>query len=77
MENNITQTIISTINSIFEQIFGSINNNLYSTLDNITYINSDILKNNNFENILGTSASNGILLISNSLLLRNYFIFCN
>ncbi|MBO6233147.1 MAG: hypothetical protein J6N78_03725 [Clostridia bacterium] len=77
MENNITQTIISTINSIFEQIFGSINNNLYSTLDNITYINSDILKNNNFENILGTSATNGILLISNSLLLRNYFIFCN
>ena len=77
MENNITQTIISTINSIFEQIFGSINNNLYSTLDNITYINSDILKNNNFENILGTSATNGILLISNYLLLRNYFIFCN
>ena len=76
MENNITQTIISTINCIFEQIFGSINNNLYSALDNITYINSDILKNNNFENIFGTSATNGILLISNSLLLRNYFIFC-
>lgn len=78
MENNtVTQTIVSTINYIFEQIFGSVDNNLYSTLDNITFINSNILKNNFFENILGTSATNGILLISNSLLLRNYFIFCN
>ena len=64
-----TQTIISTINSIFEQLFSSLDNNLYSTLDNITFINSDILKTNYFENILGTSTSNGILLIANSLLL--------
>lgn len=75
--NNVTQTIISTINFIFEQLFGSVDNNLYSTLDNITFINSDILKNNYFEKILGTSTTNGILLISNSLLLRNNFIFCN
>lgn len=78
MENtNITQIIISTINFIFEQIFGSVDNNLYYTLDNITFINSDILKNNYFEKIIGTSTTNGILLISNSLLLRYYFIFCN
>lgn len=70
MDNNtITQTIISTINTIFEQLFGSIDNNLYSTLDDITFINSDILKDNYFENILGTSTTNGILLISNALLL--------
>ena len=78
MENNtITETIISSINTIFEQIFGSVDNSLYSTLDNITFINSDILKNNYFEKILGTSTTNGILLISNSMLLRYYFIFCN
>ena len=78
MENNtVTQTIVSTINYIFEQIFGSVDNNLYSTLDNITFINSDILRNNYFENILGTSTQNGILLISNSLLLRYYSIFWN
>jgi len=78
LENNtVTQTIVSTINYIFEQIFGSVDNNLYSTLDNITFINSDILKNNYFENILGTSTQNGILLISNSLLLRYYYIFWN
>lgn len=71
MENStdITQIIIDTINTIFENLFSSIDNNLYSVLDDITFINSDILQDKNFENIFGTSASNGILLIANSFLL--------
>lgn len=71
MENatNITQTIIDTINTIFENVLSSIDNNLYSVLDDITFIGSDILADKNFEKIFGTSASNGILLIANSLLL--------
>ena len=78
MENNsVTQTIISSINFMFEQIFGSVDNNIYTTLDNITFINSDILKYNFFERILGTSTTNGILLIANSMLFRINFIFCN
>ena len=68
-QTNITQTIINTINSIFEMLFSSIDNNLYSVLDKITFINSDILTDKNFENIFGTSTSNGILLIATSLLL--------
>ncbi len=71
MENttDITQIIINTINTIFENLFSSIDNNLYSILDDITFISSDILNDKNFENIFGTSTSNGILLIANSLLL--------
>lgn len=71
MENttDITQIIISTINAIFENLFSSIDNNLYCVLDDITFINSDILYDKNFENIFGTSSSNGILLIANSLLI--------
>lgn len=71
MENsaNITQIIMDTINSIFETLFSSIDNNLYSVLDDITFINSDILHDKNFENLFGTSTSNGILLIANSFLL--------
>lgn len=71
MENstNITQIIMDTINTIFETLFSSIDNNLYSVLDDITFINSDILQDKNFENLFGTSASNGILLIANSFLL--------
>lgn len=67
--SNITQTIIDTINSIFETLFASIDNNLYSVLDQITFIDSDILNDQNFEKLFGTSTSNGILLIANSLLL--------
>ena len=67
--NDITQTIIDTINTIFEHLFSSIDNNLYDVLDNVTFISSDILRDSNFETIFGTSASNGILLIANSLLL--------
>ena len=71
MENttDITQVIIDTINTIFGNLFSSIDNNLYDVLDKVTFISSDILRDSNFENIFGNSASNGILLISNSLLL--------
>ena len=67
--NNITQIIIDTINSIFETLFSSIDNNLYSVLDEVTFIGPDILNDKNFENIFGTATSNGILLIANSLLI--------
>lgn len=71
MENstNITQIIIDTINTILETLLSSIDNNLYSVLDNITFINSNILQDRNFENLFGTSTSNGLLLIANSFLL--------
>ena len=76
MENTqITQTIITTINSILETLFSSIDNNLYSALDDITFISSDILNDKNFENIFGTTSSNGILLISNSLLIAFILYF--
>ena len=71
MENsaNITQIIINTINTLFENLLSSIDNNIYSLLDDIIFIGPNILKDSNFEKIFGTSASNGILLISNSFLL--------
>lgn len=66
---DITQIIIDTINTIFENLFSSIDNSLYDVLDKVTFISSDILRDSNFETIFGTSSSNGILLIANSLLL--------
>lgn len=55
MENNITQTIIDTINYIFETLLSSIDNNLYDVLDKLTFIDSNILHDKNFESIFGTS----------------------
>lgn len=68
-QNDITQLIIDAINTIFQNLFSSIDNNLYDILDDLTFIGSDILNQFNFEKIFGTSASNGILLIANSFLL--------
>lgn len=70
MENttDMTQVIIDTINSIFETLLSSIDNHLYEVLDKITFVGPEILTDKNFEKIFGTSTSNGILLIANSLL---------
>ena len=69
MNSNIPAVIIETINTIFQSLFSSLDNNLYSILDDITFIDSDIIKDSIFSKILGNSPSNGILLIANSLLL--------
>lgn len=58
--------IIETINSLFGNLFSSIDSSIYSALDGITFINTDILSSYFFEKILDT---NGLLLIANSLLI--------
>ena len=70
MENysNVTTTILETINTILSSLFSSIDNNIYSILDDITFVSSDLLYDSYFEKILGTSTSNGILLICNAML---------
>lgn len=65
----LTNSIIQTINSIFQTLFSSIDNSVYQVLDNLTFIDSNILNNSLFEKIFGSSSSNGILLIANSLLI--------
>lgn len=90
MENNsnITITIIQTINTILQNLFSSIDNNLYNILDDITFISSDILNDSYFEKILGSSTSDGILVITNALLfgfllyyslryLLSHFTYCS
>lgn len=64
-----TELITNSINSIISSLFSSIDNNIYSVLDDITFINSDIIKNSYFEKILGTNLSSGFLLICNSLVI--------
>ena len=70
MENsqNITTIIIETINTILQNLFSSIDNNLYNILDDITFINSNIISDSFFEKILGINSQSGVILICNSLL---------
>lgn len=70
MENqtiNITEIILNAINEIFSKLFSSIDNTIYTLLDDITFITPDILENNNFRKIIGETNYSGILLICNSL----------
>lgn len=66
---NLTEAILNSINELFSKTFSSIDNTIYSTLDCLTFISPDILKNESFQKILGSSVSEGILLICNSLIL--------
>ncbi len=65
---SLTNSIIQTINSIFQSLFSSIDNSVYKILDEITFIDNSILNNSLFEKLFGTNTSNGLLLIANSLL---------
>lgn len=79
MENNtanITQTIIDTINTIFNNLFSSIDNNIYSILDKLLFISEDILKESFLENLLGNSFSKSLLVIANSLLIAFSLYYC-
>ncbi len=66
---NLTEIILNSINELFSKLFSSVDNSIYSVLDDITFVNPDILSNSAFQKILGSSSSEGILLICNSLIL--------
>ena len=66
---SITEIILTAINEIFSKLFSSIDNTIYTLLDEITFITPNILENNNFRKIIGESNYSGILLICNSLVL--------
>lgn len=66
---SIINVITQTINTLFKNLFSSIDNNIYATLDDITFIGSDILKDNFIANVLGTSTTTGIIIIANAVLI--------
>lgn len=76
---NITEIILETINTLFSSLFSSIDNSLYPILDDITFIDTEILTSSPLEHFLGAETQNGILLICNSFLLGIllYFICSN
>ena len=72
-ETNIASIIIDSINSIFQILFSSIDTNVSSILDEVTFVNSDILDSSYFSFVFGKSSSSGILLVANSLILGFLF----
>ena len=68
-QTEITQTIFNTINSLISSLFSSIDSSVYDILDKIVFIDKDILDDNFFLSFIGASNSNGIILLSNSLII--------
>lgn len=71
MENeaiNLGDLICDSLNTIFFKIFSSIDHTIYSNLDNILFIRSDMINDLKFQQLFGTDSTNGLLLIANSLI---------
>lgn len=56
-------------------MFSSIDNDIYSALDKISFIDTGIINSPYLEKILGSNSSTGILLIANSLLIAFIIFF--
>ena len=68
-KTEIVNIIIETINSLFSNLFSSIDNNVYASLDNFTFVNGEIIDNSFFEKILGANGKSGILYLTDALFL--------
>ena len=68
MNIDYSSIIINTINSLFSSLLSSINNSLYSLLDELVFIDTSIISDSFFEKVLGSSYNVGILAVANSLL---------
>ena len=47
-----SKIIIETLNTLFSNLLSSIDTTLYSLLDNIVFIDTDIVENSFFNNVL-------------------------
>ncbi len=65
--SSITEALSLGINSLFSNLFSSLDNSLYAILDDLTFIDSDICSDKYFSILTSTSPTSGVLLISNAL----------
>ena len=69
MENtNIVEIITKTVNTLFNNLFSSVDNGVYAVLDDITFISSDIINDGFTNRLLGSNVNTGIIVIANALL---------
>ena len=74
--SNIAAIINQTINSLLESFISSIDITIYNYLDNLIFIDNEILNTSSFDRILGYSSSTGLILIANSLLIGFIIYYC-
>ncbi len=67
IEVNIVSSLLESINSIFSSLISSINNNIYTVLDDLLFINTSFFDNSSLYGLLGSTANSGIIYVCNSL----------
>ena len=79
MENttDITANIINTINTIMGNLFSSVDNSLYEVLDNLIFVNEDILNEKYFIKIFGASTEYQYIINCKFFINRLFVILCS
>ena len=66
--SEIVSIVLDVINTIFSNLFSSIDETIFPLLDRLVFINSDIFSTGaKFNKLLSSSASNGVLVLANCL----------
>ena len=65
----LTNSLLSSINSIFSSLYSSIDEKIYSLLDGMLFINSTEFLNSSVFKLLGTPSNPGLIMICDALLL--------
>lgn len=60
--------MLESINTIFSSLISSINNNIYTILDDLLFVNTDIFEDSNILGLLGIESGTGIIAICNGLI---------
>ena len=68
IEINIVQSLLESINSIFSSLISSINSNIYTILDDLLFVNTNIFERTHFMNILSSSSNPGLVDVCNGLI---------
>lgn len=68
IEVNIVSSLLESINSIFSSLISSINNNIYTVLDDLVFVSTGIISNSKLGTLLGSQATYGIISVCNGLI---------
>ena len=75
-QSSIVKIIIEVINTIFNNLISSIDNSIYTNLDNIAFIDKSIISSPFFQKILGSDGKNGLLYLTDAMLVGICLFYC-
>lgn len=76
VEINIVETVQNTINELCSSLFNSVHQKVFPLLDEIVFIDKDIMKSAYMEKIFSSSPTSGILMLANCLLTAFVLYYC-